>query len=224
MKIIVGCEYSQVVTIAFRKVGHEAYSCDLLPAEGGHPEWHFQESILSVIKREKFDLGIFHPPCTRLCNSGVLRLYKDGKKGNGIDRVKWEEMIKGALFFKTLLDADIEKTVMENPVPHKYAMKIIGKKYSQIIQPYNFGEDASKATCLWIKGLPLLKNTSYFPPRIVNGKKRWGNQTDGGQNKLPPSADRGKIRAKTYEGIARAMVEQWGKEIIIGQQQLRLAI
>lgn len=224
MRVIVGCERSQVVTKAFRDKGHEAYSCDVAPCYGGFPEWHFQESILNVLQRERFDLGIFHPPCTRLCNSGVLRLYKDGKKINGIDPVKWEEMIKGAMFFKTLLFCDIDKIVVENPVMHKYAMNIIGKEYSQIIQPYNFNEDASKATCLWVKGLPLLKNTGYFEPRIVDGKKRWGNQTDGGQNKLPPSADRADIRSKTYEGIALAMAEQWGGNKIIVQQQLKLSI
>lgn len=98
---------------------------------------------------------------------------------------------------------------IENPVMHGYATEIIGHTHNQTIQPYDFGEDASKRTCLWLKGLPKLTNTGYFPPRIIDGKPRWSNQTDSGQNKLPPSETRGKDRAKTYEGIAKSMAEQW---------------
>lgn len=222
MNVLLGCEESQAVCIEMRALGHNAFSCDLEECSGGHPEWHIIADVLTVINGgyfktqagntvfiEKWDMGIFFPPCTRICNSGVLRLYRNGKKENGIDPVKWEEMVAGATFFKNLLDADCDCIVMENPVPHGYAMKIIGKKYDQIIQPYNFGEDASKATCLWLKGVPKLRNTGYCKPRIANGKKRWSNQTDSGQNKLAPSATRGKDRAKTYVGIAKAMARQW---------------
>jgi hypothetical protein len=206
-RALIGCEYSGVVREAFRRAGWDAWSCDLLPTE--IPGQHYQMDLMKAVGLGTWDLGIFHPPCTRVCNSGVLRLYIGGKKENGIDPVKWKEMEEGAEFIKTILGFDIPNIGVENPVPHGYAMDIIGQKYSQTIQPYEFGEDASKRTCLWLKGLPLLKGTSYFPPRYVDGKPRWGNQTDGGQNKLPPSATRGKDRAKTYQGIADAMAAQW---------------
>lgn len=209
MRILVTCEESQTVLKAFRQKSQDAWSNDILPASGDYPQYHLQCDALEALK-DKWDMVIGHPPCTRLSNSGVLRLYKDGKKENGIDPIKWAEMEAGALFFKAILDTNCPKVCIENPIPHGYALSIIGRKYSQIIQPYNFYEDASKATCLWLKGLPLLRNGFYFPPRIVDGKKRWGNQTDSGQNKLPPSADRAKIRSVTYTGIARAMADQWG--------------
>lgn len=180
-ELIVGGEESQEITKAFRAVGIRAYSCDLQPCSGGHPEWHLHMDLREALKLQKWHFGIFHPTCTRLCNSGVLRLYYDGKKENGINPVKWQEMIEAADWFRFCYDA-CEKAAIENPIPHGYALKEIGFKYSQIIQPYNFGQDASKATCLWLKNLPNLKHTSYFPPRIVNGRKLWGNQTDSGSH------------------------------------------
>lgn len=208
-KLLVGCEFSGRVRESFKAKGYDAYSCDLLDTE--IPGQHIQDDITSVIKSEWFksvDTFIAHPPCTRICNSGVLRLYVNGKKENGIDPVKWVEMEAAANFFKLLLDAGrTKKTALENPIPHKYALEIIGEKYKQIIQPYNFNEDASKATCLWLNGLPLLLKTGYFPPRLVDGKPRWGNQCDSGQNKL--GKGKGLLRAKTYWGIAQAMADQW---------------
>lgn len=217
MKILVACEYSGVVREAFRKKGHDVWSCDILPTE--IPGQHIQDDVVQVINSlwgMTLGMVIGHPPCTRICNSGVLRLYKDGKKENGIDDTMWRDMEAGAAFFKVLLNSKCDRVAIENPVPHGYALDIIGQKYTQIIQPYNFGEDASKATCLWLKGLPKLVNTVYYPPRIVDGKKRWSNQTDSGQNKLAPSATRGKDRAKTYPGIAQAMSDQWnGKNLYL---------
>lgn len=207
-RILVACEESQAVCKEFRALGHEAYSCDLKPCSGGHPEWHIQGDVAPVL-RDQWDLLIAHPVCTRLCNSGVLRLYHGGKKAGGIDPQKWADMEAAAEFFNLFRDADIPKKCIENPVPHGYAMGRIGVKYSQIIQPYQFGDDASKATALWLTGLPLLVPTGYFPPRMVNGLRRWSNQTDSGQNKLPPSAKRAELRSKTYPGIARAMAYQW---------------
>lgn len=207
MNVLIACEESQEVCKAFRELGHNAFSCDILPCSGGHPEWHITNNVLNILGKnfwnnnKGWDLMIAHPICTRICNSGVWYLKKNNL---------WKEMEKGAEFFKRLLEADIEKICIENPIPHKYALEIIGRKYDQIIQPYNFGNDASKATCLWLKNLQKLKNTSYCQPRLVNGKKRWENQTDGGWNKLPPSKDRAKLRSKTFEGIAKAMAKQWG--------------
>lgn len=207
MKVLIGCEYSGIVREEFRKLGHDAWSNDILPTE--IPGQHYQGDVFEAIRVIKPDLFIGHPPCTRLCNSGVLRLYKGGKKANGIDPVKWQEMQEGATLFKKMVLSDIPMLAIENPVMHGYATEIIGYTHNQTIQPYDFGEDASKRTCLWLKGLPKLTNTGYFPPRVVDGKNRWTNQTDSGQNKLPPSETRGKDRAKTYEGIAIAMATQW---------------
>lgn len=194
MKVLIGCEESQIVCKAFRELGHEAYSCDIIDCSGGHPEWHIKGDVLEVLN-DGWDIGIFHPPCTRLCNSGVCWLEK---------RNLWEEMRQGANFFKQLLYSNIPKVAVENPIMHKYALEIIGTKYSQTIQPYEFGEDASKRTCLWLKNLPLLLPTDFLI------KKRYANQTPSGRCNLPPSKDRAKLRSKTYPGIAKAMAEQWG--------------
>jgi hypothetical protein len=194
MKIIVGCEYSQVVTKAFRKLGHKAYSCDLLPTEG-NPAWHFQEDIFGVLERERFDVGIFHPPCTYLCNSGVRWLWnKDGSK----NLERWEKMRQGAEFFKRLLNANLPSVGAENPIMHKYAREIIGVPYTQVIQPFQYGHGEQKATCLWLRGLPKLE-----PTNIVSGREQriW---------KLPPGVDRWKERSRTFQGVAEAMASQWG--------------
>lgn len=198
MRVLVACEESQTVTKAFRALGHEAYSCDILPCSGGHPEWHYQQDVLEVIDKG-WDLMIAHPPCTYLSVSGMhwtTRGMRDPK------------LTEDALeFVSKLMSADIRMIALENPV------SIISsriRKPDQIIQPWMFGHDASKKTCLWLKNLPALKPTEIIKGRIVNGKERFGNQTDSGQNKLPPSKDRWKIRSKTYEGIAEAMAKQWG--------------
>ena len=188
MKILIACEESQEVCKAFRVLGYEAFSCDVLPCSGGHPEWHIQDDVMKHLN-ENWNMMIAHPPCTRLCNSGVSWLDK---------RNLWIEMQKGAEFFRSLLNADIERIAVENPIPHKYALEIIGRKYDQIIQPYMFGHGETKATCLWLKNLPMLE-----PSNIVDGREQR-------LHRLPPSADRAKIRSKTYPGIAKAMAEQWG--------------
>lgn len=188
MKVLVGCEFSQIVTKAFRSKGHEAFSCDILPTEG-NPSWHFQEDILEVIKRERFDLGIFHPPCTYLCNSGVRWLHE--KEG------RWDQMREGALFFKALLEADISRICVENPVMHKYAKEIIGQNFTQSIQPWQFGHGEVKRTCLWLKNLPPLE-----PTDIVDGRTPRVHHT-------PPGPDQWRLRSITYQGVANAMSEQW---------------
>jgi len=184
MRVIVGCEFSQIVTMAFRKKGHEAYSCDIIPCEDGHPEWHFQEDILGVLKREHFDLGIFHPPCTHLAVSGA-RWFKD----------KLKEQTEALDFVRMLLNAPINRICLENPI------SIIStriRKPTQIIQPYWFGDPYQKTTCLWLKNLPKLE-----PTNIVEGREQkcW---------RLPPSSDRWKKRSITFQGIAEAMAIQWG--------------
>jgi hypothetical protein len=195
MKVLVACEYSGTVRDAFIAKGHDAMSCDLLPTDKPGP--HYQGDVCDILD-DGWDLMIAHPPCTYLSVSGIHW----NNRGRG-----WEETDKALDFVRLLLSANIPKIALENPV------SIISsriRKPDQIIHPYQFGHDASKATCLWLKNLPKLQPTNIIAPRIVNGRPRWGNQTDSGQNKLPPSADRWKIRSTTYQGIADAMAETWG--------------
>lgn len=210
MLILVGCEESQAVTIELRKLGHEAYSCDLEPCSGGHPEWHIQGDVFEAIKLKKWDMLIAFPTCTFLTCSAEWA-YKDiqtkkMKPTTLIGAKRRAARIEAIQFVKDLYYSDIPKICIENPIG---VLSSQFRKPDQIIQPYQFGNDASKSTCLWLKGLPKLEPTQYIEPRIVNGKKRWANQTDSGQNKLPPSKDRTKLRSKTYSGIARSMANQW---------------
>jgi hypothetical protein len=168
-----------------------------LPADDDS-EFHFQEDARIIIAMG-WDLMIAHPPCTYLANSGVHWL--------GRQQDRWAKMEEGAKFFKALLEAPIEKIAVENPVMHKYAVEIIGRKHDQTIQPFEFGHPESKRTCLWLKNLPPLQPTNVLE-KPESGK--WDNQTPSGQNKLGPSADRWKLRSITYQGIAEAMAEQWG--------------
>jgi hypothetical protein len=195
MKVLVACEYSGTVRDAFRARGHYALSCDLLPTDALGP--HYQGDVRDILG-DGWDLMIAHPPCTYLCSSGLH--WNKRVPGRA-------QMTEDALdFVRLLLDAPIPRIALENPIG------CIGtriRKADQTIQPWQFGHDASKATCLWLKNLPLLTPTAVVEPRIANGKKRWANQTDSGQNRLPPSDDRWKIRSETYVGIAAAMVDQW---------------
>jgi site-specific DNA-cytosine methylase len=185
MKVLVACEESQEVCKAFRERGHEAYSCDLQDCSGGHPEWHIKADALELIKI-KWDLIIAHPPCTDLAVSGARwfeQKRKDGRQRDAID------------FFMRFVNADCEHIAIENPVG---IMSTHYRKPDQIIQPWMFGHGETKATCLWLKGLPPLE-----PTDIVDGREQrvW---------KMAPGPDRAKLRSKTYPGIARAMAEQWG--------------
>jgi hypothetical protein len=197
MKVLIACEYSGIIREEFRKKGHDAWSCDLLPSQIPGP--HFQCDVKEVLYKYCWDLLIAHPTCTRLTNSCWWYIVKYRL---------YDEVKEAAEFFNLFLNSGIKRIAIENPIQNHEAKKYIHKQ-DQIIQPYNFGENASKATGLWLVNLPKLQNTSYYPPRIVNGKPRWGNQTDGGWNKLPPTPDRAKIRSKTYPGIGKAMAEQW---------------
>lgn len=202
LKVLVACEYSGRVRDAFIKRGHTAMSCDLLLTDSPGP--HYQGDVLDIIN-DGWDLMIAHPPCTYLSVSGMhwtTRGLRDPK------------LTENALqFVQTLMDAPIGRIAIENPVS-VISSRI--RKPDQIISPYEFGHDVSKKTCLWLKNLPCLEPTQMVDPRIVitpSGKpaKRWGNQCDNyGQDKLPPSADRWKLRSTTYQGIADAMAAQWG--------------
>ena len=196
MKILVACEYSGVVRDAFRERGHNAISCDLLPTEADGP--HIQGDVAEIIS-QGWDMMLAFPPCTYLCSSG---LHWNKRKPERV--AKTEAALD---FVRFLFSAPISKIALENPVG---CISTRIRKYDQSIQPYNFGDDASKRTCLWLQNLLPLCPTKYVEPRVVNGKCRWSNQTDSGQNRLGPSEDRWKLRSQTYSGIARAMAEQWG--------------
>lgn len=201
-RILIACEYSGRVRDAFNRLGgFEAVSCDLLPTDV--PGKHYVGDVKDLLESKwKFDAMICFPPCTYLCSSGLHW----NKRGRG------EQPTEDALaFVRYLLDAPVKFIALENPVG---CISSRIRKPDQIIQPYNFGEDASKKTCLWLKSLPPLASTGYCPPRIIAGKERWANQTDSGQNKLGPSDERWKLRSETFQGIADAMAAQWGPIIL----------
>lgn len=194
MKILVACEESQAVCIAFRMKGHESYSCDIMNCSGGHPEWHIHGDVAPRLQQQ-WDMIIAFPPCTDLCVSGARWWPK--KRASGQQQAS-------IAFFVSIADADCPKIAIENPVG---IMSTVYRKPDQIIQPWQFGHPESKKTCLWLKGLPKLEPTNILP---IPQSGRWENQTPSGQNKLGPSADRAIKRAKTYTGIAEAMANQWG--------------
>ena len=172
-------------------------SCDLLPSDGPGP--HYQGDVRDIIG-QGWDLMVAHPPCTYLSVSG-MHWTKRGLRD--------PQLTEDALaFVRLLMDAPVPRIAIENPIS-VISSRI--RKPDQIIHPYQFGHDASKATCLWLKGLPPLQPTQTIEPRTVNGRKRWGNQTDSGQNRLSPSPDRWKLRSATFSGIAQAMADQWGR-------------
>jgi hypothetical protein len=224
MRVLIACEYSGRVRRAFAALGHDVLSADFEPAEDDSP-YHYRGDCFDLINSQHFDLMIAHPPCTYLSVSGMhwtARGLRDPK------------LTEDALeFVRRLMDAPIPKIAIENPVG---VISTAIRKPDQIINPYQFGEDASKRTCLWLKGLEPLRPTAFVEPRLVccgaevpngdkygclacNGRKvarpRWSNQCDSGQNKLAPSAGRWKERSRTYEGIANAMAAQWSKSIVV---------
>jgi len=198
MRILVACEESQAVTVQLRGRGHEAYSCDILPCSGGHPEWHLQQDVGPVLAGGGWDMIVAFPPCTDLAVSGARHFA--AKRADGRQQ-------KSIEFFMQFARVECSRVAIENPIG---IMSSLWRKPDQVIQPWQFGEDASKATCLWLKGLPLLLPTDVLP----GGRTaRRANQTASGQNKLGPSPDRARLRSKTYTGIARAMAEQWSQRI-----------
>mgnify|MGYP001558972401 CR=1 FL=1 len=191
--MLIGCECSGRVRQAFRDLGHDAWSCDLLPGEDGS-EFHIQGDVLTLLGGG-WDLAIFHPTCTYLAVSG---LHWNGRVPGRAE--KTEEALD---FVRLLMDAPIPRICVENPVS---CISTRIRKPDQIIQPWWFGDDASKKTCLWLKNLPQLVDTNRLPG---DNKTRRANQTASGQNKLGPSPTRQADRSRTYAGIARAMATQW---------------
>jgi len=214
MKVLIACESSGTVREAFRALGHDAWSSDLLPADDGS-QFHLQGDARRFL-HEGWDLLIAHPPCTYL-TSAAEWAYGDGpyhqkvKEGTLVGAARRAARVEAVALFSDFLFAPIPRIAVENPVG--VASRLI-RKPDQTIQPYDFGDDASKRTCLWLKGLPTLVATERVPGRFVTTEsgrlvERWDNQTDSGQNRLSPGADRWKERSKTYPGIARAMALQW---------------
>lgn len=205
IKILVACEESQEVTKAFRKRGFQAYSCDIIPCSGGHPEWHYEEDVLQVLAREHWDVLIAFPPCTDLCVSGARhfeRKRKDGSQQRSID------------FFMKIANCGVEHISIENPVG---IMSSVWRKPNQIVQPYEFGHKEKKSTCLWLKNLPLLVPTGIVEPEYVlyaskknkSGFSKYNPRMGTISSKNNPEA--AKLRSKTFTGIAEAMAEQWGE-------------
>lgn len=190
LKVLIGCEESQEVCKAFRELGHEAYSCDIIECSGGYPEWHLQMDVFEAIKLKDWDLMIAFPPCTDLAVSGA-RWFKE----------KWEsgQQRRSIEFFLKLTETNIKHWCVENPIG---IMSTWYRKPDQIIQPWMFGHGETKATCLWLSNLPKLQ-----PTNIVDGRENriW---------KMPPLKDRAKLRSKTYSGIAKAMADQFSKYIL----------
>lgn len=193
MRVLVACEYSGRVRDAFRARGHDAWSCDLLPTDAD-PRWHIQGDVTPLLG-DGWDMMIAHPPCTYLAVSGLhWNARRPGRAAQTADAIE---------FVRALLAAPIDRIALENPIG---CLSTAIRKPDQVIQPWQFGENASKATCLWLKGLPPLRHTNVLP----GGRSaRRANQTANGQNKLPPTPDRWKLRSTTYAGIAAAMADQW---------------
>lgn len=204
MKILLACEESQAVTIEMRKRGQEAYSCDILPCSGGHPEWHLQQDVSELLK-QKWDMIIAFPPCTYLTITGNrwFNIEKYGKKA--IQRHKDREL--AIKFFMSFANADCNKIAIENPVG---IMNTKWRKPDQIINPYEFGDPFEKKTCLWLKGLPLLKPTNIVkPPKRKEFKSGKTMPTWYADAWKLPKEERAKLRSKTFPGIAKAIAEQW---------------
>ena len=219
MKVLVCCEESQRVCSAFRDKGHEAYSCDIIEPSGGHPEWHIKGDVLPYINGHcsfttmdgvthtiegKWDLLICHPPCTYMSVAGASRMYPT--KGQ-IDEERLAKALEAKAFFMRFINADCDRIAVENPTP----LKVVGlPQYTQAIQPYEYGHPYSKRTCLWLKGLPKLKPTEIVKEHVpfVNGGSK---KADGSaRSKQGLAYQTAGERSKTFEGIAKAMADQWG--------------
>ena len=194
MKVLIACEYSAAVRDACAALGHDAWSCDLLPSEV--PGKHIQGDVLAILD-QGWDLMIAHPPCTYLCSSGLHWNKRRPERA-----AQTEDALN---FVLKLAAAPIPMIAIENQIG---CLSSRWRKPDQIIQPFQFGHPESKATCLWLKGLKPLTHTNVLQKPAVG---HWDNQTASGQNKLPPSPDRWKIRSATYAGIAAAMAQQWGR-------------
>tara|TARA_B110000027_G_scaffold7536_1_gene6781 strand:+ start:77 stop:715 length:639 start_codon:yes stop_codon:yes gene_type:complete len=209
MRILVACEESQAVTKELRKLGHEAFSCDLLPCSGGHPEWHYQQDVFEVIEKG-WDMMIAHPPCTFLAVSGARWMYnKDGS----VNQERLKNQNEALEFVQRLMDSPIDKIAIENPIS-VISSKI--KKPNQIVQPWMFGDKAQKSTCLWLKNLPNLEATDivekgeFIEFTSKKGvKKRQAKWYFDALKTAKTPAERRTLRSKTFKGMAEAMAEQW---------------
>jgi hypothetical protein len=219
VRVLIGCERFGKVRDAFRARGHDAWSCDLAQDANGSP-YHYNCDVRLVLDRG-WDLAIFHPDCTYLTCSAEWA-YGDGpyhqkvKPGTLVGAARREARKEAVAFIESLRVAPIRCKAFENPRGH---LSTAWRKPDQTVQPHQFGDDASKATCLWLENLPPLVPTKQILPRMIDGRPRWANQTDTGQNRLPPSEDRAMLRAATYPGIADAMADQWGSVSDTSQHQ-----
>jgi hypothetical protein len=204
MRVLIGCESSGAVRRAMRELGHDAWSCDLLPADDGDRH-HLQRDVLEILNCN-WDLGIFHPPCTYLTNSANGHLYRtESPTGAVVGPARWAAMIDAAAFFRQLLNAPIPMVAVENPVMNGHAAKIVGARPTQVIQPWMFGHPETKGTALWLRGLAPLVITDDVRDVMAGLPKREQARI----HHMPPTADRWKLRSVTYAGIAAAMAEQW---------------
>lgn len=235
MNILIACEESQTVCKAFRELGFNAYSCDLVECSGGHPEWHLLGDVLDVIRNnggvaqnggrvfvDKWDLMIAHPPCTYLTSSGAKWFYHPDDKGLPIEDRRphpkfphrKQDQDAGAEFFMALYNADIPYIAVENPVG---VMSTRFHKPDQIVQPFMFGDQARKTTCLWLKGLPLLQPTQLVDEgetlTFKSGKRMQKWISDALTN-TKTAEERRRLRSKTFEGMAKAMASQWGNFVL----------
>lgn len=221
LRVLVACEESQAVTKEFRKLGHEAFSCDLLPCSGGHPEWHFKTSVFDIIN-DGWDVMVAHPPCTYLAVSGAGWLYnKDGSR----NEERYKNQMESLEFVHELMDAKIDRIAIENPIS---VISTYIREPDQIVQPWMFGDEASKSTCLWLKNLPLLQ-----PTKIVSKGEmfEWIDGKTGKIKRQPKwyaeafmkhgtnAAERRTLRSKTFKGMAEAMAKQWSNLERVGIQK-----
>ena len=221
MKILVACEESQAVTKEYRRLGHEAYSCDITPCSGGHPEWHIMQDVLPLLNGKcsfvtmdeqahytigRWDMIIAHPPCTYLTNAGARHLWK----GHRLNRERYEKGLQAKAFFMAFLNANCDHIAVENPIPSKvYELP----KYTQIIQPYEYGHPYTKKTCLWLKGLPQLQPTDIVEPVATWCPSGSYSHKHRERHRGMFTTDRARQRSKTFPGIAKAMAEHWGDEV-----------
>ena len=202
MKVLVACEESQRVCCAFRALGHEAFSCDILPCSGGRPEWHLQQDVIPLLA-QKWDMIIAFPPCTYLSNAGARHLYKGGQ----LNEERYKKGLEGKQFFMMIYTADCPRIAIENPTPSRiYGLP----EKTQVIQPYMFGHPFTKRTQLWLKGLPKLEPTKIVEPECTWCPSGSYSHKHNEKHKGVFSKDRARNRSKTFPGIADAMAEQWG--------------
>lgn len=211
MKVLVACEESQAVTKELRRLGHEAYSCDIIPCSGGHPEWHIQGDALELLKM-KWDMIIAFPPCTYLTNAGARHLYK----GHVLNQERYKKGLEAKEFFLKFYNADCPRIAVENPTPSR-VFELPEK--TQVIQPYEYGHPFTKRTQLWLKGLPPLKPTNVVTPERTFCPSGSYSKKHNEKHRGVFTTDRAKNRSKTFPGIAKAMAEQWAGQIELMEGQ-----